>query len=230
MARVGDGELVDDRGPDRLDDLVEAVIQRSVADRRAEPGVVAAAEGGEPGPVALRVPGGEHGLAFGDPQRVRRDPGVEPQSRICASGLGGEELTDGTEQFGAGRAVMRWRDMIRQVLEGIDHDHRRGVAQREQDVVFLLANPAAEHRELDRRLVLREIPLGLPPAEQRPSHRAVQLPPALGFLVRRGAAARGVTRHQVGPGPESADGARRAEPPGLGAQPAQVLPGITAMS
>ena len=109
MAGVGDDELVDRRGPDRLDDLAEAVIQRSVTDRRAESGIVVAAQSGEPGPVAAFVAGGEHGLALGDPQRVRRHAGVEPQPRIGPdprTGLGGEELADGAEQFGAIRPVV----------------------------------------------------------------------------------------------------------------------------
>ena len=116
------------------------------------------------------------------------------------------------------------------VRQRIGDGQRRGVAQREQDVVLLLADAAAEHRELDRWLAPGEEALGLPAAQQGPADGAVQLPPALGFLVRRGAAGGGVARHQVGTGPEPADGARRAEPPGLGAQPAQVLPGVTAMS
>ena len=124
------------------------------------------------------VPGGEHGLALGDPQRVRRDPGVKPQARIPDADFCGEELADGPEQFGAGRAVMGRSGRaglipeapeipdplevleVLEVLEdpwvleveGIGHGQRRGVAQREQDVVFLLADAAAEHRELDRRL------------------------------------------------------------------------------
>ena len=109
MAGVGDGELVDRRVPDRLDDLAEAVIQRSVTDSRAESGIVVAAESGEPGPVAAFVAGGEHSFALGDPQRVRRDQSVEPQPRIRAvpgTDLGGEELADGAKQVGAGRPVV----------------------------------------------------------------------------------------------------------------------------
>jgi hypothetical protein len=78
------------------------VVQRSVADLGAELSVASAAEGGQPGPVALRVRGGEQGLALGDPQRVRRDPGVEPQPRVCSGpepDLGGEEVADGAEQL-----------------------------------------------------------------------------------------------------------------------------------
>ena len=111
MAGVGDGELLDGRGPDGGDDVVETVIQRPVPDRRAEPGIVGAAESREPGPVAAFVPGGQHGLSLGDPQRVRRDPGVKPQARIRdvrGTDLGGEELADGPEQFGTCRPVMGW--------------------------------------------------------------------------------------------------------------------------
>ena len=82
---VGDGELVGGRGADRLGDLAEAVVQRAVADLRAEFGVVGAAEGGEPGPVRLLVGRGQQGLALGDAQRVGRDPGVKPQDRVRGS-------------------------------------------------------------------------------------------------------------------------------------------------
>jgi len=115
------------------------------------------------------------------------------------------------------------------IVQRIGHDLRGGVTQREQDVEFLLADPAAEHRVLDRRLGVGEVPLGLTAAEQRPPHGAVQLPPPLGFLVRRAAAAGRVARHQVGAAAEPAGRAGRAEPPGLRAQPAQVLPRVAAM-
>ena len=126
----------------------------------------------------------------------------------------------------AGRAAPR---RARGAVQGIGDRDRRGVAQREQDVELLLADAPAEHRELDRGLAAGEVPLGLPAAEQGPSHRAVQLPPPLGGLVRGSAAAVGVARHQVGAGPETADRRRRAEPPGLGAQPAQVLHRVAAV-
>ena len=106
---------------------------------------------------------------------------------------------------------------------------RGGVAQREQHVKLLLADAAAQHRELDRGLGAGQVPFGLAAAEQGPAHRAVQLPPVLGRLVRRGAAARGVAGHQVGARAEPADRAGRAEPPRLGAQPAQVLPRVAAV-
>ena len=115
------------------------------------------------------------------------------------------------------------------VLKGIGYLQRGGVAQREQHVKLLLADAAAQHRELDRGLGAGQVAFGLAAAEQRPAHRAVQLPPALGRLVRRGAAARGVPGHQVGARAEPADRAGRAEPPGLGAQPAQVLPRVAAV-
>ena len=115
------------------------------------------------------------------------------------------------------------------VLKGIGHLYRGGVAQGEQHVVLLLADPAAQHRELDRGLGAGQVPFGLAAAEQGPAHRAVQLPPVLGRLVRRGAAARGVAGHQVGARAEPADRAGRAEPPRLGAQPAQVLPRVAAV-
>ena len=47
------------------------------------------------------MPGSEQGLALGDAQRVHRDPGVEPQPRIGASGLGGKERADGAQQLGS---------------------------------------------------------------------------------------------------------------------------------
>jgi hypothetical protein len=230
VAGVGDGELVDGRGPDGLDHVAEPVVQRSVADPGAQLAVVFAVQGGQPDPVPAFVVRGEHGLALGYPQRVGRDPGMEPQPRIVGPGRIDEEVTDRTDQVRSARGIMGPNGPAFELLQRIGHHDRGGVAQREQDVPLLLADAAAEHRELDRRLVAREVPLGLPAAEQRPSQRAVQLPPALGFLIRRDAAAGRVARHQVGAGAEPADGARRAEPPGLGAQPAQVLPGITAMS
>ena len=82
MGGVGDGELVDDRGPGGLGNVAEAVVQRAVADLRAEVLVVGAAEGGEPFPVGLLVGRGQEGLALGDAQRVGRDPGVELQDRV----------------------------------------------------------------------------------------------------------------------------------------------------
>ena len=147
MAGVGDGELVDGRGPDRLDDLVEAAVQRSVADLGTELGVVRTAERGQPDPVASGVPGGEHGLALGDPQGVGGDPGVESQPRIRPPGLGGEELADGAEQFGSGRPIVRFRGAALATVQRVGLGQRGGVAQREQGVVFLLADAAAEHRE-----------------------------------------------------------------------------------
>jgi hypothetical protein len=230
VAGVGDGELVDGHGPDGLDHVTEPVVQRSVADLGAKLAVVFAVQGGQPGLVAFGVPGGEHGLALGYPQRVRRDPGVEPQPRITGPGFTEEEVSDRTDQVWPVRGIMRPNGPALEPVQRIGHYHRGGVAQREQDVPLLLADAAAEHRELDRRLVAREVPFGLPAAEQRPSQRAVQLPPALGVLVRRDAAPGRVARHQVGAGAEPADGACRAEPPGLGAQPAQVLPRITVVS
>src|SRR5690349_16556216 len=104
------------------------------------------------------------------------------------------------------------------LLERITHGDRSRVAEREQDVPLLLADPAAEHGVLDRRLAPGQVPLGLAAAQQPPADRAVQLPPALGLLVGRGAAAVGVPGHQVFPAAEAADWVRRAEAPGLGAQ------------
>ncbi len=205
------------------------MIQRPVANGRAELGIVGAAESGEPGPVVARVPGGEHRLALGDGQRVHRDPGMERQARLCPGDLGGEELADGTEQAGTGRPVVGCRGRADGVGQRVGDRQRRGVAEREQNVILLLAYAAAEHRVLDRRLGVGEVARGLPTAEESPSHGAVQLPPLLGGLVRGDAAAVGVARHQVGAGPEPADRARRAEPPRLGAQPAQVVHRITAM-
>ena len=115
--------------------------------------------------------------------------------------------------------------VLKRILDG----QRSGVAQREQHVELLLADPAAQHGELDRGLGAGQVAFGLAAAEQGPAHRAVQLPPVLGRLVRRGAAARGVAGHQVGARAEPADRAGRAEPPGLGAQPAQVLPRVAAV-
>ena len=126
------------------------MVQRSVADRRAERGVVGAAQGGEPLLVGLLVCGGQHGLTLGDPQRVRRHASVEPQQRIGPADLGGEEIADGAEEFGTGRPVVGRDGLVAGVLQRIGHGQRRGVAQREQDVVLLLADAAAEHRELDR--------------------------------------------------------------------------------
>ena len=80
MGGVGDGELVDDGGRDGVGDVAGAVVQRAVADFRAEFLVIGAAEGGEPGPVGPLVGGGQQGLALGDAQRVRRDAGVELQT------------------------------------------------------------------------------------------------------------------------------------------------------
>jgi len=57
VAGVSDRELVDSRGADRRDDIVEAVIERPVPDGRAELGIVGAAERGEPGPVVASWPG-----------------------------------------------------------------------------------------------------------------------------------------------------------------------------
>ena len=94
------------------------------------------------------------------------------------------------------------------VLERISHGQRLGVAQREQHVELLLADSAAEHGELDRGLGAGQVPFGLAAAEQRPAHRAVQLPPALGPLVRRGTAARGVAGHQVVAAAETPGGVR----------------------
>jgi len=119
VAGVGDRELVDGRGADRRDDIVEAVIERLVADGRAELGIVGAAESGEPGPVVARVPGGEHGLALGDPQRVRRDPGMKRQGRFGHGDLGGEELPDRAEQAGTGRPVVGCRGRPQGVLQGV---------------------------------------------------------------------------------------------------------------
>ena len=84
MGGVGDGELVDDGGRDGVGDLAGAVVQRAVADFRAEFFVIGAAEGGEPVPVGPLVSGGQQGLALGDAQRVRRDPGVELQDGVGA--------------------------------------------------------------------------------------------------------------------------------------------------
>ena len=95
---------------------------------------------------------------------------------------------------GTGRTIMGPNGRVLAVLKGIGHLYRGGVAQGEQHVVLLLADPAAQHRELDRGLGAGQVPFGLAAAEQRPAHRAVQLPPVLGRLVRRGAAARGVSR------------------------------------
>ena len=180
-------------------------------------------------PVGLLVGRGQEGLALGDAQRVGRDPGVELQDRVGGADLGGEEVADGAQEPGSRRTVMGPNGRVLAVLKRIVDGQRGGVAQREQHVVLLLADPAAEHGELDRGLGAGQVPFGLAAAEQGPAHRAVQLPPALGLLVRRGAAARGVTGHQVCPGAEPADRVRRAEPPGLGAQPAQVLPRVAAV-
>ncbi len=229
MAGVGDGELVDGHGADRRDDIVEPVIERPVPDGQAELGVVGAAEAGEPGPVVARMPGGEHRLALGDAQRVRRDPGMKRQARIRPGDLGAEELADGAEQARTGGLVVGRRNRAGGVLQGVRDRHGRGVSQRQQHVPFLLAHAAAEHGELDRRLGARQVPRGLLAAQQSPAHGAVQLPPPLGGLVRRDAAALGVARHQLGAGTETADGLRRAEPPGLGAQPAKVVHGVTAI-
>ena len=98
---VGDGELVHRGGADRLGDLAGAVVQRAVADLRAEVFVVGAAEGGEPGPVGLLAGRGQEGLALGDAQRVGRDPCVKLQDRVGGdpgTDLGGEEIADGVEQ------------------------------------------------------------------------------------------------------------------------------------
>ena len=114
-------------------------------------------------------------------------------------------------------------------LQHIGDGQRRGVVQGEQDVVLLLADAAAEHRKLDRRLGAGQVPLGLAAADQPPVDGAVQLPPALGGVVRRDAAAGRVARHQVGALTEPAHRKRRPEPPGLGAQPAQVLPRVAAV-
>ena len=89
------------------------MIERPVANGRAEFGIVGAAESGEPGPVVARMPGGEHGLTLGDSQRVGRDPGMKRQARIRPGDLGGQELADGTEQAGAGRPVVAGRGLGR---------------------------------------------------------------------------------------------------------------------
>ncbi len=96
--------------------------------------------------------GAEHGLALGDPQRVRRDPGVESQPRVRGADLGGQELADGPEQLGTGGTIMGPNGLAVTLLQRIGHGQRSGMAQREQDVPLLLADPAAEHRQLDRGL------------------------------------------------------------------------------
>src|SRR5215472_13901639 len=153
VTRVGDRELVDGHRADRGDDVVETVIQRPVTDGRAELGVVRAAERGEPGPVVSLVPEREQGLALGYAQRVGRDPGVERQARIRDDRLGAEELADGADQAGTARFVMRRaRRAGGGLIKGVRYGKWLGVAQGQQDVVFLLADAAAEHRQLDRGL------------------------------------------------------------------------------
>src|SRR5262249_40997341 len=140
----------------------ETVIQRAVADGRAEPGVVRAAERGEPGPVVARVPGRQQGLALGYAQRVGRDPGVERQARIRGDRLGTEELADGAEQAGTARLVMRGaRRAGGGLIKGVRYGKWLGVAKGQQDVEFLLADAAAEHRQLDRGLSVRQVARGL---------------------------------------------------------------------
>ena len=161
--------------------------------------------------MGLLVGRGQEGLALGDAQRVGRDPGVKLQDRvggIPGADLGGEEVADGVQEAGPRRTIMGPNGRVLAVLKGIGHLYRGGVAQREQHVVLLLADAAAQHRELDRGLGAGQVPFGLAAAEQRPAHRAVQLPPVLGRLVRRGAAARGVAGHQVFPGAETPGGVR----------------------
>ena len=107
MAGVGDGELVDGRGGHRRGDLAGAVVQRAVADLRAQVFVVGAAQAGEPFPVGLLVGRGEEGLALGDAQRVGRDPGVKLQDRVRGPDLRSQELADGPEHGVALPRVLR---------------------------------------------------------------------------------------------------------------------------
>ena len=66
-----------------------------------------AAQGGEPGPVVARVPRAEQGLALGDAQRVRRDPGMKRQPRIRpGAGDLGERRIRGRRGAGRDRGLV----------------------------------------------------------------------------------------------------------------------------
>jgi hypothetical protein len=140
--------------------------------------------------------------------------------------LAGEELPDGLEQFARGGPSVRgraWLPSARHTWTAGGGLRRGDGLEQEQQVPFLLADPAPDRGQLDGPVRAGQVRLGLLHTDDSPAQRAEYLPPAQ--LVKRdlGSARGPVGGQQFFPAAQPGGGRGRAETPRLDTEPAQVL-------
>ena len=140
--------------------------------------------------------------------------------------LAGEELPDRLEQFARGGPSVRGRDRLPGARDAwtAGGGLRRGTGlEQEQQVPFLLADPAPDRGQLDGPVRAGQVRLGLLHTDDSPAQRAEYLPPAQLVKGDLGPARGAVCSQQLFLAAQPGGGRGRAETPRLDAEPAEVL-------
>src|SRR5262249_19789112 len=158
---------------------------------------------------------------------VGGDPGVEGE--LAGGGrhdLAGEELPDRLEQSARGGPSVRGRGRLPGAGDvwTAGGGLRRGIGlEQEQQVPFLLADPAPDRGELDGPGRTGRGGRGFLHEDAPPAQRAEYLPPAQLVGGDLGPARGGVGGQQFSPAPQPGGGRGGPDPPRLDAEPAEVL-------
>src|SRR5215469_14955468 len=168
-----------------------------------------------------------------DGQDVGGDAGVEGE--LAGGGrhdLAGEELPDGLEQLARGGPSMRGRGWLRGGRDArtAGCGPRRGLRlEQQQQVPFLLADPAPDRGQSDRPVRAGQVRLGLLHADGSPAQRAEYLPPAQLAKGDVGSARGAVGSQQFFPAAQASGWRGGAEAPRFDAEPAEVLGRVAGM-
>ena len=165
IARVGDEQLVDHRGQQELTDLVDPIVELVTADPGRQRGIVRHAQLGESGGVFRSLRAAEVELAFDHRQHVGRHAGMELQSALGRCGNSRVRSTRGRPRRVGRQSERRAAPPSPRPFQG------------EEQVVFVLADPTTDRRQLVAAAHARQVRLGLADAHDRPLPGAQHLPP-----------------------------------------------------